>query len=161
MYGRVLRIRRNHRAAVRVRRSASAAGLELRSGNFIRDVLRGGPVRIGGDGTPLRSYLYAADLAIWLWTILLRGKPAYPYNVGSSHDLTIADLAQTVVRVPHLKRVSRSPGSQSRVCFRCGMSPRTRRAEEELGLHPLIPIEHGVRRTFEWHRADGPGHSPA
>jgi nucleoside-diphosphate-sugar epimerase len=121
-------------------------------GNFIGDVLRGGPVRIAGDGTPYRSYLYAADLAIWLWTILFRGKVAYPYNVGSPHDLTIADLARTVVRVT-------VPGIGIEIAQQLiqGAPPRryvpsTTRAKEELGLRPEIALEEGVRRTFEWHR---------
>lgn len=122
-------------------------------GNFIRDSLRGGPVRIAGDGTPHRSYLYGADLAVWLWTILLRGEAATPYNVGSPSDLTIADLARLVVRVvaPETRiEIARQPAPGAAPLR---YVPRTTRAEEQLGLSPRISLEEGIRRTAEWHRA--------
>ena len=122
------------------------------AGNFIRDVLRGGPVRIAGDGTPYRSYLYAADLAIWLWTILLRGRAAYPYNVGSSHDLTIGDLARTIVSLG-------APGTRIETAERplpgappLRYVPRTMRAEHDLGLRAFIPIDQAIHQSLTWYR---------
>ena len=72
-------------------------------GNFIGNVLRREPIFIQGDGTPRRSYLYGADLAIWLWTMLFRAPSLTPINVGSGEDLSILELAQKVAQDSRLR----------------------------------------------------------
>ena len=118
-------------------------------GNFIRDALNGGSVKINGDGTPFRSYLYAADLAAWLWTILFKGQACRPYNVGSEEAVNIAQVAELVVKTinPTLKveiaRVAVKGQSAERYV------PSARRAAEELHLRPQTPLAEAVRRTVQ------------
>jgi dTDP-glucose 4,6-dehydratase len=120
-------------------------------GNFIGNVLRGEPVHVSGDGTPYRSYLYAADLAIWLWTMLLKGEPGRTYNVGSAAAVNIAALAETVVRNtrPDTPIVITSSPQKGSLPER--YVPSVARAEEELGLRVLIELGDGIRRTYNWH----------
>jgi nucleoside-diphosphate-sugar epimerase len=120
--------------------------------NFIADVLAGRAIQIQGDGTPRRSYLYAADLAVWLWTILFRGPALTPINVGSDHDVSILELARTVAAVLHPQteiRVARTPvhGVQP-----ARYVPSVDRARELLGLRPTVALEQSIRRTAEWNR---------
>jgi len=125
-------------------------------GNFLRDALDGGPIRIGGDGTPLRSYLYAADLAEWLVTILLRGTAGRAYNVGSDEAVSIRDLAERVADVaaaewPDRGRprvtVARQPVLDAAVER---YVPCCRRARGELRLAPATGLDDAIRRTLIW-----------
>src|SRR5580692_1436 len=120
-------------------------------GNFIGDVLAGRAIEIHGDGTPRRSYLYAADLAVWLWTILFRAPALVPFNVGSAHDVSILELAHTV-------GATLNPETEIRVARQVvpGVAPLryvpcVDRAAQLLGLRETIGLEEGIRRTAKWH----------
>ena len=120
---------------------------EYAIGNFIRDALQNLPIRIAGDGTPYRSYLYSADLVIWLWSILFCGANCRPYNVGSERGLTIADLARKVSRLlGHRQGIEKveepSPGAPAERYV-----PSTRRAQGELGLREWIDLDRSIILT--------------
>jgi dTDP-glucose 4,6-dehydratase len=122
-------------------------------GNFMGDALEGGPIRITGDGTNVRSYLYAADLCVWLWTILLRGAPGRPYNVGSERAVTLRQMAEAMAAelgAPGIEVAKApTPGAAPDRYL-----PSTERARAELGLRETFRVAEIIQRTAAWHRAE-------
>jgi dTDP-glucose 4,6-dehydratase len=121
-------------------------------GNFIRDALAGKAIRIEGDGTPRRSYLYAADLAVWLWTILLRGKNGRAYNVGSEKAFSLAQAAEIVAQCSG----KQLPVSIARKAVKTKLPnhyiPSTKRARNELGLKETVNLRTAIKKTIDFYR---------
>ena len=109
---------------------------------------------IKGDGTPYRSYLYAADLAIWLWMILLRGQSCQSYNVGSENSLSINQLAHTIsqkfkpaIKVTKLNRADPQKAPERYVAA-------INHARDELGLQEWIILDDAITRTIRWYQSN-------
>ncbi|MGA9529971.1 MAG: NAD-dependent epimerase/dehydratase family protein [Terriglobales bacterium] len=119
-------------------------------GNFISNALRGEPISVKGNGTAVRSYLYASDLTVWLWTTLFKGRSSRAYNVGSEDALSIAALANEVrSAVSQNADVSISAAPEPGTPVHRYV-PSTARAHEELSLSAEVPLREAIRRTHCW-----------
>jgi dTDP-glucose 4,6-dehydratase len=120
--------------------------IHFAAGNFIRDAMAGRTIRVNGSGEAVRSYLYAADLTIWLWTLLIRGEPGAVYNVGSEEAVSIAELARRtafVMRAPGVEILGEpdhgwNPGRYV---------PSTEAIRRDLGVLPTTGLNEAIRRT--------------
>ena len=120
-------------------------------GNFIENALQADHIHVKGDGTTIRSYLYAADLAIWLWRILFFGIPRRPYDVGSDTQISIANLAHLVsLLVPETGvDIDGYILEEPRKTY----IPDIRRTKEEIDVDVYVPLEESIKRTFLWYKA--------
>lgn len=121
-------------------------------GNFLADALANRDILVKGNGTPIRSYLYAADLAVWLWMMVARGAAGRIYNVGSERPVSIRELAETVGRLLAPKRqitILQNPDPAVPVER---YIPDTGRAQRELGLAERVSLEDAILRTADWAR---------
>lgn len=119
-------------------------------GNFILSILKKQDIIIKGDGSPFRSYLYTSDLAIWLWTILIKGENNKPYNVGSDNNICIEDVAKTVNKVCgnniNINIKTKRSGLNSIERY----VPSTERCKKELGLIQTIDLEGAILKTINF-----------
>ncbi|GIF71071.1 epimerase [Asanoa siamensis] len=113
---------------------------------FISQALRGEPITVHGNGAQTRSICYVDDLVRGI-LLLLDSTETGPINCGDEHEMSMKDLAETIVRLT---------GSASTVTFtsRTADDPEMRRpdltlARTKLGFAPTVSPEEGLRRTIE------------
>lgn len=119
-------------------------------GNFVRDALYGDAIVLNSSGQAIRSYLYGADLAVWLLTLLVRGEPGVAYNVGSDQAISIAELARRVVaRIAPEKpvKILGRPDDAGRSFY----VPDINRARS-LGLDVWTSLDASIDRMVDWAR---------
>ncbi len=118
-------------------------------GNFIRDGLKGGPIKVNGDGSPFRSYQYAADLVVWLLHILVRGQSCYPYNVGSDEGYDIEEIAHRVASFFNTSVEVAQKRDAGVLPLR--YVPSVERAIDELSLPANLSLDVALAKTIAWH----------
>ena len=106
-------------------------------------------VEIWGSGRPRREFLLVDDLADAVVFLMKTWSEEEPINIGSGTDLTIADLAELIGGIV---------GFTGRFVFDSSKPDGTPRKLLDisklstLGWRPRIPLEMGIRQTYEWYR---------
>jgi dTDP-glucose 4,6-dehydratase len=144
---------RHHGVDVRIVRIFNTFGprMQVNDGraipNFFTQAIRGTDVTVYGDGSQTRSICYVDDLVEGIWR-LLHSDYVGPVNIGSEAEISMLDLATTIVRLT---------GSRSRIVHAPlpPDDPRVRRpdislARRVLGWEPKIAPEEGLRRTRDY-----------
>lgn len=144
---------RVHKMDTKIVRIFNTYGPRMRKGdgraipNFITQALSGEPLTIYGEGLQTRSFCYIADMMGGIHKLLM-SKETEPVNLGNPVEITILELAETLLEIT---------GSKSEVIHKPLPidDPKVRRpdiskAKRVLGWEPKVPLERGLRETIEW-----------
>jgi GDP-L-fucose synthase len=108
------------------------------------------PVKVWGDGSATRSFLYVEDFARGLLSVAEKYPKADPLNIGADDEISIKDLAGTIVRLA---------GTGARLVFdpsKPSGQPRRRcdvaKAKTEIGFEARVGLEEGLAKTIAWYR---------
>ena len=141
-------------ADVRIARLFTFCGAYLRPGNFavgnfVKNALAGEPLRVNGTGATVRSYMYGADLSVWLWKIMLDGETGSVYNVGSEQPITILELAERVKNVVNSSTDIQvlNDGFEEHAPY---YVPDTSLTRAELGVKESYLLEQQISRYADW-----------
>ena len=116
---------------------------------FMSQALRNEDVTLFGDGSQTRSFCYVTDLVDGILR-LLDSNTNEPVNIGNPHELTIKEIAQTIIRMTgsSSQLVNRPlPEDDPKV-----RQPDITKARTLLGWEPKVPLEEGLTKTIEYFR---------
>jgi dTDP-glucose 4,6-dehydratase len=116
---------------------------------FMSQALRNEDVTVFGDGTQTRSFTYISDLVDGIIRLMLSSEND-PVNIGNPHEMTIKEIAETIIRMT---------GAKSRIIYKPlpvddpkQRRPDITRARTLLGWEPKVALDEGLVKTIEYFR---------
>ena len=115
---------------------------------FIDCLQRGQPIKIWGDGSVARDFIYVQNVARAFVLALTSTSCQHVFNVGSGVMTSLNDLLSMLARITGIKpRVEYSPGRLTDVPNNVLDTTLIR---TELGWSAITPLEVGLTRTWNW-----------
>ena len=115
--------------------------------NFIDQALNGELITIYGDGSQTRSFCYYQDEVEGIYRLLMSNLNI-PINIGNPNELTILELAETIIELT---------GSRSQIIFQelPEDDPKVRRpdisrAKQHLNWQPVVDLRQGLTQTIDY-----------
>jgi dTDP-glucose 4,6-dehydratase len=117
--------------------------------SFISQALHGEEITVFGNGKQTRSFCYISDLVDGIFRLMVSNYNE-PVNLGNPREMTILEMAQTVVRMT---------GSSSKIGFRTlpvddpkVRQPNIERAKSILQWSPRVTLDEGLTSTIDYFR---------
>ena len=123
-------------------------------GNFVNNVINNAPLLIKNSGKVYRSFLYGADMSLWLWRVLADGNNTV-YNVGSDQPITTIDLANIISEIGYgEKRVVIEydiiPNNESYI-------PNIDKIIDDLSVEIRYDLYQSVKKMINWNKKNEKG----
>ncbi|MBI2126243.1 MAG: SDR family oxidoreductase [Thaumarchaeota archaeon] len=120
---------------------------------FIVQAINGKPVTVYGDGKQTRSFCYVTDtVSAMIRAVLGKKGKGEVFNVGNPREVSILDLAKTIIRITKSKSkivyLAEAPDDPQRRC------PDISKARSVLNWSPRVGLNEGLKRTISWFRSE-------
>eukprot|EP00284_Hemiselmis_tepida_P002722 CAMPEP_0174950984 /NCGR_PEP_ID=MMETSP1355-20121228/94614_1 /TAXON_ID=464990 /ORGANISM="Hemiselmis tepida, Strain CCMP443" /LENGTH=355 /DNA_ID=CAMNT_0016198623 /DNA_START=105 /DNA_END=1172 /DNA_ORIENTATION=+ len=130
---------------------------------FILRLLGGQKACIHGDGAARRSYIHVDDVSNAFDTILHKGKPFEIYNIGTKFEVSVRELASTLIRELGLRPAGKEKELIEFVEDRNINDQRYAVDDtklKDLGWSTKVEWEKGLRDVIAWYKTMDPDHWP-
>lgn len=114
---------------------------------FLRRVMRGEPLRLFGDGSMIRDYVYVEDAAKQMCRVSGSDHLSKVYNIGSGQPYTLTEVIEVIREVTGSQVVVQRTAAPATYIRRVVLD--TQRFESEFGPTPLTSLRSGIKRTWD------------
>lgn len=106
-------------------------------------------VKVWGDGSPSRDFLYVEDAARALVACTEKGDTRQPINISTGVETSIRVLVKLISEITgftgQVVYDNTKPNGQQRRCYSNAI------AKDVLGWHPVTTLPDGLKRTIDWY----------